>query len=104
VYQGYARGQDLRTIEIVNDYAVGEVKPDLIIIFEAEYDELSARRAKRGVEDRFEREDEEFHKAVLEGFRQTTPESLTVRINAIQQEQMITRSVINHVLSLREQS
>ena len=66
VYQGYGRGLDLATIEMVNDLATQNLKPDLTIFLDMPPDQGLAR--KRSPRDRFESEDLSFHHRVREGY------------------------------------
>jgi dTMP kinase len=66
VYQGYGRGLDLTTMEMVNNMATGNLKPDLIILLDISPEQGLAR--KRGLKDRFELEDLSFHRRVREGY------------------------------------
>ncbi|NWF77490.1 MAG: dTMP kinase [Chloroflexi bacterium] len=66
VYQGYGRGLDLATIEMVNNMATGNLHPDLIILLDISPEQGLAR--KRSLKDRFELEDLSFHRRVREGY------------------------------------
>ncbi|MCK4666995.1 dTMP kinase [Candidatus Dependentiae bacterium] len=76
-YQGYGRGLDLDFVKQLNEIATGSLKPDLTILIDLE-PEIGLRRAlktskKNGYSekgDRLEQEDLEFHKKVLEGYRE----------------------------------
>jgi len=75
VYQGYARGLDLETINNINRLAVGGIKPDITFILDCPPEE-GLRRAwgrvdtvKEGdKEDRFERFSLKFHNRVRVGY------------------------------------
>ncbi len=73
VYQGYARGLDLRRIEMLHRIAVGEAIPDLTIVLDVDV-ETSARRLHErygthgATLDRLEREDRAFHERVRAGY------------------------------------
>jgi dTMP kinase len=66
VYQGYGRGLDLTTVEIVNNMATQKLKPDLAILLDISPEQGLSR--KRGLRDRFELEDLAFHRRVREGY------------------------------------
>jgi thymidylate kinase len=74
-YQGFGRGLDIDFIRILNDFSSAKQKPGLTILFdlpvevglERAMDRIS-RMNKSSAEDRFEREDLEFHKKVREGY------------------------------------
>jgi len=75
VYQGYARGFDLRLIEEMHQMILGHLKPDLTIILDLPV-ELGLERAWQRIrsqdaglrEDRFEKEAFAFHEKVRQGY------------------------------------
>ena len=75
VYQGYARGLDLRVIKQIHHTVLGDLKPDLTIILDLSV-ELGLKRAWHRIsnqgdgpsEDRFEREALAFHEQVRNGY------------------------------------
>jgi dTMP kinase len=73
-YQGYGRGIDLKLLRQINDVADHGVRPDMTFLLDCPVEEGLARTARRPVkagqpqEDRFERENIEFHKKVRAGF------------------------------------
>ena len=66
VYQGYGRGLDLTTVEMVNNMAAENLKPDLAILLNISPEQGLTR--KRSLRDRFELEDLSFHRRVREGY------------------------------------
>jgi dTMP kinase len=66
VYQGYGRELGLNAIEVVNNMATENLKPDLIILLDISPEQGLAR--KRSSTDRFESEDLSFHRRVREGY------------------------------------
>jgi dTMP kinase len=73
-YQGYGRGIDLDWLRRLNDTASGGLQPDLTLLFDCPVEAGLARAAGRQDrdgqprEDRFEREELEFHQKVRSGF------------------------------------
>lgn len=74
-YQGAAREIDGKTIEEVHKIATGGMMPDLTILFDLPAEEGLKRARGRNLadaslqsEDRFEREDIEFHRRVRDGY------------------------------------
>lgn len=73
-YQGYGRGLDLQRLRQLNSIASGETQPDLTFLFDCPVECGLARTARRSSEkpndreDRFEREEIEFHERVRAGF------------------------------------
>ena len=66
VYQGYGRGLDLTTVEMLNNMATENLKPDLAILLNILPEQGLTR--KRSLRDRFELEDLSFHRRVREGY------------------------------------
>lgn len=75
-YQGYGRGMDLEWLRRLNDAASGGLRPDLTLLFDCSIEAGLARALGRrgseggGPEDRFERENIEFHQRIRHGFLQ----------------------------------
>ena len=67
-YQGYGRGLDVAELRRINDWAIGGLWPSLVVLLDAPADVLAARLHGREL-DRFEREGEEFHDRVIDGYR-----------------------------------
>ncbi|MEO5900557.1 MAG: dTMP kinase, partial [Ilumatobacteraceae bacterium] len=67
-YQGYGRGLDIVEVRRINDWALGARWPDLVVLIEADDATLSTRMAGKQL-DRFEQEDDAFHRRVSDGFR-----------------------------------
>jgi dTMP kinase len=68
-YQGYGRELPLDEIRRLNDWAMCGTWPSLVILLEVPADEIRRRMRSRQL-DRFEREDDLFHRRVAEGFRE----------------------------------
>jgi dTMP kinase len=74
VYQGFGRGLDHDFIREINDFTSAGLKPDLTLVFDLPI-EIGLRRAMErmsskgsAAEDRFEREDLDFHQRVRQGY------------------------------------
>ena len=66
VYQGFARGLDLETVNKINAVAKQGLKPDLTILLDLSVEKGFSR--KNAEKDRFEKEDDEFHRKVRQGY------------------------------------
>ena len=66
-YQGYGRGLPVGEVRAVNEWAIGETWPDLVVLLTVP-DEVSARRMSRRELDRFEQAGDQFHRRVQDGF------------------------------------
>jgi dTMP kinase len=73
-YQGFARGQDLELINLLNDKATNGINPDVTFLLECPVEIGLNRALKRNRElslesqDRFEKEKMEFHQKVRDGY------------------------------------
>lgn len=72
VYQGIGRGLGVDTVYEINNYALGEVKPELTIFMDLDAADGIRRKQNQTDLDRMELEDLSFHKRVVEGYRQLT--------------------------------
>lgn len=70
-YQGHGRGLPVEEVAWVSDWAAGGLAPDLVVLVDVPED--VARRRRVG-SDRFELEDEAFHRRVAEGYHQFAAE------------------------------
>ncbi len=74
VYQGYARGQDMPFIHLLNEKATSGLRPDRTFLLDCPVEIGLARATKREKEserqgqDRFEQEKKSFHEAVRQGY------------------------------------
>lgn len=74
IYQGYVGGVPMETIDKLERVATNGVMPDCTLVFDVGPDVANARRQARlstkdDGDDRFEREDGDFHAKVAKGFR-----------------------------------
>ena len=110
VYQGYARGLDIRMLDEINRFACRGVMPDLTIVLDLD-PELGMRRSTGRVaraefeNDRFDSETLAFHTAVRNGFLELARQEPR-RIKIISAEgsvEDVARAVkdcVNHELGL----
>ena len=67
VYQGLAGGFGAEEVRALAERVCGGVTPDLVVVLDVELPE--ARRRQGPERDRMESKDDEFHRAVVEGYR-----------------------------------
>jgi len=67
-YQGYGRGLPVAEIRPINEWAVAGCWPELVILVDVDAESLHHRMHGREL-DRFEREGDDFHARVRDGFR-----------------------------------
>ena len=97
-YQGYAGKIKIKDIEQINKMALADIKPDLIIILDIDYQTLIKRQKKRGKQDRFEKRGKIFHNNVLKGYRNFSKnEKTAILINGRNTIEEIHKKVINIV-------
>lgn len=66
VYQGHGSGLDVEEVAALSAFATGGLQPDLVVLIDVPVD--LARNRLTGSPDRFEAEDEAFHRRVREGY------------------------------------
>jgi dTMP kinase len=66
-YQGYGRGLDLESLRTVNQWALSNTLPDIVVWIQIPREEAERRLAKRNL-DRFEREGADFFARIADGF------------------------------------
>ena len=67
-YQGYGRCLPIDQIREINEWALHSLWPDLVILIDTPIEVLERRMRNRDL-DRFEREGDDFHARVRDGFR-----------------------------------
>lgn len=65
-YQGYGRGEDIAQINMLNNIATQEIKPDLTLLFDVSTEVAQTRVGSE--KDRMESAGIEFHKRVRQGY------------------------------------
>jgi dTMP kinase len=66
-YQGYGRGLPIDEVRRINEWAMGEIWPDLVVLLTIPPDVTAARMQRRQL-DRFEQAGDDFHARVDRGF------------------------------------
>ena len=67
-YQGYGRCLPIDELRRINEWAIHSCWPDLVVLIDTPTEVLERRMRGRQL-DRFEREDDDFHARVRDGFR-----------------------------------
>lgn len=94
-YQGYGRGIDLQRLADLEQWVQGDVRPDLVLVFDLAVETGLERAGKRSEADRFEQETSAFFNRVREGYLERAsqnPERYKV-IDASQDEQSVWQQV-----------
>ena len=66
-YQGYGRGVDIPTLRGINEVATGGLSPEIVLLLDVSTDAGLARKGAADL-DRFEMENQSFHRRVRQGF------------------------------------
>ena len=105
VYQGYARGQDIPLINILNEKTCLGVRPDMTILLDCPVEVGLKRAIERNrllhqeEQARFEKEDMAFHQAVREGYLKTAekePERFVV-VDGTLSENKLEQVIFEHI-------
>ena len=106
VYQGVARAIDPAKVKLINEFAVGECRPDLTFLLDLDCESARQRMAQRanpsGAKDRMEQEPMEFYQAVRRGYldlAQAEPNRVRV-IDGSGSVEEVHQLIWNHVESL----
>lgn len=68
MYQGIGRNLGINQVKEINDFAIGEIRPDLTIFFNIDYKTAIDRKRKNFESDRLENEEDSFHKRIFDGY------------------------------------
>lgn len=71
-FQGYGQGLNLDQLKVINEFAVDNVKPDLVLLFDLPVEQGLARTRQRQSAERdcYEQEELQFHERLRTGFRE----------------------------------
>jgi dTMP kinase len=103
-YQGYGYEGDLKTLQVVIDFATGGLKPDLTLLLDVDVEEGLRRRADDGKLNRLDALELEFYQRVRDGYHQLTlaePERWVV-LDANQPPDLVQAAARNAVLERLE--
>lgn len=67
-YQGYGRNIDLNRIDLLREFAIGDMQPDMTLLLDVNLEISMQRVEDRGNQDRFEKEKSDFYIKVREGY------------------------------------
>jgi dTMP kinase len=103
-YQGYGRGLDPARIDILNQFVVADIQPDLTLLLDVTLDVSEQRVNSRGQQDRFEEEKRDFFTKVREGYLTlASKDKKRIKVidarNAIQQVQLDIRQCLDKLLN-----
>jgi dTMP kinase len=92
-YQGYGLGVDRGMIEVLGTMA--GIVPDLTLVLDVPREVALARlRGRGGVDDRYERLDDDFHRRVNDGFREIAVQARCILVNAERDVDAVHKAVM----------
>lgn len=77
-YQGYARGNDIEKINLLNNIATKELKPDITFLFDIDVETAQKRVGKQ--KDRLEKENVDFHNKVRQGYLEIAKRNERIKV------------------------
>ncbi len=104
-YQGVGRNLGIEEVKKINDFAIKNVYPDLILFLDVDPMEVLKRKTKRNGGDRLEREGNNFHLKVYRGYKKLIkmyPENLKI-INASKSIEETSKKSIEYVKNILEE-
>ncbi len=103
-YQGVGRKLGIKEVKMINDFAIKNLYPDLILFLDVEPTEVLKRKTNRNGGDRLEREGNDFHQEVYKGYKKLIkiyPENLRI-VNASKSIEETSRQSIEYVKNILE--
>lgn len=107
-YQGSARGQDMKLIQYLNERVTQGIRPDITLLLDCSVG-MGLKRAlmrnqsvQNDGQDRFEREKEQFHQKVKEGYLALARKNKKrfIVIDATQPVDNVEKDIADHILPL----
>lgn len=93
-YQGYGRGLGEKDIKMINDFATGNIKPDITFLFDTK-EQVSVNRKLKAGGDRLENSGEDFHKKVNEAYKELSKRDDYYIIDATKSIEEVLQSCLN---------
>ena len=101
-YQGVGRNLGIENVKSINDFALGGLYPDLILFFHIDPEVTLARKTKGSSGDRLEKEGNDFHNRVYNGYMdllELYPEKIKL-IDASQSKEEVLKNSIEKIEEL----
>lgn len=104
LYQGLGRSLGIDNVKIINDFAIGGLKPDLTLFFNIDYKTALERKRANFSPDRLENEDFSFHKTIFDGYLKMADlyKDEIIKVDARKSIEDLTEDVINIIYTLLE--
>lgn len=104
LYQGLGRSLGIENIKMINDFATGDLKPDLTLFFNIDYKTALERKRANFSPDRLENEDFSFHKTIFDGYLKMADlyKDEIRKVDARKSINDLTEDVINIIYQLLE--
>lgn len=106
-YQGVGRGLGIKEVKAINDFAIKDIYPDLILFFHIDPEHTLKRKTKILGGDRLEKEGNDFHKKVYDGYMELIkmyPKNIEIIDATKSVKEVLDQSIqeIEKILNLRE--
>lgn len=104
MYQGIGRGLGIEQVKAINDFAIGDIKPDLTLFFNIDYKTAIDRKRENFVSDRLENEEDSFHKKIFYGYIDLSEKykDQIVSVDATQSVDKVTIDCLSIIKNLLE--
>jgi len=101
VYQAHAGGVEVDDLMTITEIAIGEfMNADQLLVLQVPFEVFLARQQERGITDRFEAKELDFHRKVLEGYETVARDLGAVVIDATKSKEQVHAEASKHVDNL----
>ncbi len=105
MYQGIGRDLGIEQVKAINDFAIGQTKPDLTIFFNIDYKTAIDRKRKNFESDRLENEEDDFHRRIFDGYIDLSKKykDQIVTVDATQSIDQVTKDCLSIIKNSLEE-
>lgn len=101
-YQGYARNLGVNEVKMINDFATDNLKPDYTFFLDVDPITVLNRKRQKVEADRLEREGNDFHNRVYEGYKSLLNDENVIVIDARQSLEKVIQDTIEKLKEILE--
>lgn len=102
-YQGYARGNGVENVRMINDYATDHLQPDYTFFLDVDPITVLKRKKASVNPDRLESETNDFHQRVYDGYKSLIKGDRFIVIDASQEVEKVIEDTINKLKVILEE-
>ena len=104
LYQGVGRGLGIDEVKKINDFATGDINPDLTIFFNIDYKTALIRKRANFSPDRLENEEFDFHKKIFDAYLDMAKlyQDEICEIDASKSIDEVSKSALDLILNILE--